>query len=435
MNLDDFLARLEDVGADHNGLHSARCPVCNSKTLMVGVFDYKISVNCSAGCSEDEICTAMGVTNKDLYIDRRKKLDTVSARELQKKEFAPMDFVVKDFMPKGLGIVAAASKIGKSWFVLDMCLKVSAGERFLDKETTKGECLYLALEDTQRRLQDRMNKILDGGEAPEGFFYATASHSIDDGLLEELEVQMEEHPETSLIVIDTLEKVRPSASGKDSAYSKDYKDVGALKAFADEYNVCVLLVHHIRKMSDDSDPFNRISGTNAIMGAADTILLITKEKRDSDEATLTITGRDIESENVIMQFNKSTFRWEIIGNAKWIQEQRQRLEYNNNPIVVTIKSLLHEPPYTWSGTATDLLNHCRRVSGEMVAISGRELTCKVKKLVSLLLNYDGIEYSYKRNGSGGGLHTFNSGDVNQEETVGEKWETVGEQEFMDDIFK
>ena len=428
MELNELLEKLEEVEAceEYKGSYNSRCPSCKANSMITYISDGKIRPYCAIGCSESDICKALGINEKDLMIDKRKKLAIISARELQQKEFAPMDYIVKDFMPKGLGIIAAASKIGKSWLVLDMCLQVASGRRFLNHATEQGECLYLALEDTQRRLQDRMNKILNGEEAPEGFFYATSSHNIDDGLLEELEVQMEAHPDTSLIVIDTLEKVRPSASGKDSAYSKDYKDVGALKEFADEYDICVLLVHHIRKMTDESDPFNRISGTNAIMGAADTILLITKENRDSEEATLTITGRDVESESTVIKFSKDTFRWEVVGNASWLKEQRERLEYDANPIVKTIKSLLYEPPNIWSGTATDLLNQCRRVSGEMVAPDGKGMTAKVKKLASDLMRFDKIDYKPKSNGTAGRIHIFQYCDGNH-------WTDIT-QECITDVF-
>lgn len=387
-----------------------------------------IGIYCADGCSEKDLLEYFGIDPEQLIPDTRKQLSTITAKELQEVDFPPLFFIVNKLIPHGVVILAAAPKIGKSWFVLDMCLQVSAGERFLNRDTTQGGCLYLALEDTQRRLQDRMNKILQGKEAPDGFSYATSAHDIDNGLLEELEVYMEEHPETTLIVIDTLEKVRPLANGKDSAYSKDYKEIGALKAFADEYDICILVVHHFRKMIDSNDTFNMVSGTNGLIGAADASLTIQKESRDSDEAKLSVTGRDVEQESIMMKFNKDVYRWENIGNAQWIEEQRQKLEYRNNPIVMTIKSLLHEPPHTWSGTATDLLNHCRRVSGEMVATSAQNLTTKVQKLSLNLKKYDGIEYSAQKRGSGSKIHSF-------QYTTDNQWIIIPEQEEMDNVFE
>lgn len=136
-------------------------------------------------------------------------LSVISAVELQQKEIPPARFVVVDFLPQGLSLLASPPKYGKSWFVLDLCLSVAAGTPFLGRDTVKSGCLYLALEDSQRRLQDRMNKVLDGKTAPQGFYFATSALDIGEGLLEQLEGHMAAHPDTGLIVIDTLQKVSP----------------------------------------------------------------------------------------------------------------------------------------------------------------------------------------------------------------------------------
>ena len=100
-------------------------------------------------------------------------------------------------------------------------------------------------------------------------------------------------------------------AGKVEFYAADYREVGALKAFADSHNVALLLVHHLRKMKDDGDPFNMISGTNGIMGAADTTMVLTKEKRGDSNATFSVVGRDVESSDTVLRFNKDTCYWEF----------------------------------------------------------------------------------------------------------------------------
>lgn len=358
----------------------------------------------------------------------KKKLKTISARELQDKDIPPIDFVIDNFLPQGLGMLVAAPKVGKSWLVLDMCLAVAIGLEFLGHGTNQCECLYLALEDSERRLKDRMNKILKGRRAPEGFHYATSASDIANGLIEELEGFISEHPKTGLIVIDTLEKVRPANAGKDSAYSKDYKDVGALKKFADQHNICLFMVHHVRKMSDDSDPFNRISGTNGILGAVDTALIIEKASRDSEEAKLSITGRDVEGNSIIIKFDKEDYRWKVVGDAFWLEAERARLQYNDDPIVKTVKALLDESPEGWRGTATDLLNQCRKISGQLVTTSAQSLTAKIKKLEGPFWEYDRIVHSTGRSGSGSRLHVFECRENS------DTWQDVTEQESMDMVF-
>ena len=175
-------------------------------------------------------------------------LNTISAAALQEKDIPPIRFVVEGLLPAGLNILASPPKYGKSWLVLALCLAVSIGTRFLGYKTNPCGCLYLALEDSERRLKGRMNKLLGGIKASERFHFATAANPIDAGLFDELDAFLKEHSDTGLIVVDTLQRVRGASHGKEGAYAADYREVGALKAFADRHNVSLLLVHHLRKM-------------------------------------------------------------------------------------------------------------------------------------------------------------------------------------------
>lgn len=123
---------------------------------------------------------------------------------------------------------------------------------------------HLAFEDTERRLQDRMNQVLMGETPPKSFYFSTAPITLDDGLLEYLKSTLESHPEIKLIIIDTFQKIRGQAGNRESAYQYDYREMGNIKEFMDKHGVSVLFVHHNRKMVDKDDSFNMISGTNGI---------------------------------------------------------------------------------------------------------------------------------------------------------------------------
>lgn len=345
-------------------------------------------------------------------------LSTISAATLQGKDIPPIRWIVENLIPAGLNILASPPKYGKSWAVLDLGLAVTAGGRFLGYQTNPCEVLYLALEDSERRLKSRMIKLLAGKNAPAGFHFATAAHDMDNGLFDELEGFLKAHPKTGLIIIDTLQRVRGAVHGKEGAYAADYREVGGLKAFADRHGIAVLLVHHLRKMADDSDPFNRISGTNGLMGAADTALVLTKEKRGDENATLSIVGRDVESSDTVLRFNKDTCRWENLGDADWFAEQQARMEYQESGLVQTIKKLL-EQGGEWTGTAQQLLDAGRFIARTSLADSARALTNKLKGLDNLLLEYDGIAHERKGNGSGGGKHRFYYVDAPQFEELGQ----------------
>lgn len=344
-------------------------------------------------------------------------LSTVSAVDLQKKNIPPIRWVVQDLIPAGLSILASPPKFGKSWAVLQMGLSVAYGGSFLGYRCNKAEVLYLALEDGERRLKGRMSKILGPVPAPHGFDFVTTAPALSTGLLEVLDVYLMQHPDNGLVIIDTLQKVRGVGGSRD-VYGRDYADVGALKKLADSRNVALVLVHHLNKGKDDGDPFLRISGTNGLTGAADTMLVMTKAKRNEDTTTLSVTGRDVEMQELVLQFDKNTCLWRSLGDSGAFAEQQARTEYADSPIVRTVKKLLQQSiDKSWTGTAQQLLDAGTYIVRERLADSSRGLTSKIKDMVSLLLEYDGIGYEYKPNGNGGGKHRFYYVDAPQFEEM------------------
>lgn len=366
-------------------------------------------------------------TGQSGTVQQRPQLSTISARELQDKDIPPANFVVVDLLPQGLSLLASPPKYGKSWFVLDLCLSVAAGERFLNHQTVKRGCLYLALEDSERRLKDRMNKVLCGRRAPMGFDYATSALDIEGGLLEQLEAYLEQHKDTGLIVIDTLQKVRSSTGGKENAYSADYRESGRLKTFADRYGVCLLVVHHLRKARDDTDPFNQISGTNGIFGAVDTAMVMTRAKRGDERTTLSVIGRDIDSSETALTFDKSCWKWKSLGSLEDIQRQADEDAYKTSPVVITIRELLRQSPTgTWTGSMKQLLEAGQVITGTWIAANAKELANQVKTLEHNLFEYDRIMHRRLKNGTGGGKHWFGLS------TAGSLVGTVGvEQQIME----
>lgn len=170
-----------------------------------------------------EQCGGVGIVEHGIAEDAPPKiLSTISASALQQKNIPPIRWIVRDLIPAGLTILASPPKFGKSWQTLDLCLSVASGSRFLGYQTNRCGALYCALEDSERRLKTRMNRLLDGRKAPDIFHFATAAETIDNGLFEQLEGFLNEHPETGLVAIDTLQRVRGIAHGREGAYAADY---------------------------------------------------------------------------------------------------------------------------------------------------------------------------------------------------------------------
>ena len=134
------------------------------------------------------------------------KLNTIDADTLMSTPLPVTRFIVEGLLPEGLHILAGSPKIGKSWLALWICLRVSKGEPVWELPVTQGTVLYLCLEDSYARIQNRLFQITD--DAPNTLHFANLSSSIGDGLENQITSFLTEHPDTNLIVIDTLQKIR-----------------------------------------------------------------------------------------------------------------------------------------------------------------------------------------------------------------------------------
>lgn len=331
----------------------------------------------------------------------------MSAQDLKKAQLPPVRYLVADILPEGTSLLSAASKIGKSWFVLDMGMKIATGSPFMNKQTTQVGVLYFALEDSWSRLQKRMNKLLGNDDAPEQFYFATEVANLDEGFLNTVDAFIKKHPDIKVLIIDTLQKIRGQALPRESAYQQDYREMGLVKKYADDHGISVFFVHHNRKMKDDSDPFNMVSGTNGIMGAADTTLVITKKARDDKDAVLHITGRDVQQCELSICFDKEACRWMPLGETGMLEAAKEKTTYFANPIVRAIKALLkNSPDGKWDGTASKLMHEGEILIHTPLAHSPQAVGYKLESLSPLLLKYDGITYTHSTNGNAGAIHHF-----------------------------
>lgn len=240
----------------------------------------------------------------------KKKFNAIDGETLMDMNLPRTKFVIQGILPQGLAIIAGAPKIGKSWLMLDWCVKIAKGENIWNFKTTKGTTLYLCLEDNDNRIQDRLLTITD--EVTSDVYFVTDCCSLSDGLEEQIRNFVNEHSDTVLIVIDTLQKVRQNS--KDISYASDYKEIETIKRIADELQIAILLVHHLRKQGDN-DPLNKISGTTGISGAVDTTLILDKSKRSHNNTTLICTGRDIEYRELELNFSKDNHIWDLVSDS------------------------------------------------------------------------------------------------------------------------
>ena len=241
-----------------------------------------------------------------------KKLETMTAEQLQSAPYAPVPFLVDELIPEGLHILAGAPKIGKSWLALWLCLCVSQGQPLWNFAVTQGEVLYLSLKDSYRRIQSRLFDLTE--DAPPTLHFAIMADTLKHGLEQQIEQFLTEHPATKLVVIDTLQRVR-STGGDSNLYANDYQDVGLLKQLADRHHIAILLIHHLRKLHDD-DPMNMISGSTGLSGAADSAFVLQKNARSANAATLHCTGRDIPDRTLRLELGEDDHVWKLLADSK-----------------------------------------------------------------------------------------------------------------------
>lgn len=241
----------------------------------------------------------------------------------------PLSFVVDTLLSPGLHILAGSPKVGKSWLALWLAVTVAKGENVWGMAVRQGTTLYLCLEDSTLRIQNRLFQITE--DAPDNVHFGTESCILGRGLEEQLETFLSEHPDTVLVIIDTMQMIR--GAGYDNTYANDYRDLSALKRIADRRGIAVLLIHHLRKEYAD-DVFSRISGTTAISGAVDSSFTLVEEKRGSGKAKLYCIGRDIEYRELV---SDSRGHPELLGDR-----------------IIFLLSELMKTRQEWTGTPTEL---------------------------------------------------------------------------------
>jgi hypothetical protein len=255
-----------------------------------------------------------------------------TARELLSLTIPPARYAVPGYISEGLTIFAGGQKKGKSWLAYGAAIAVAAGGVALGKiPVEQGRALYLALEDGPRRLQDRLRALLQGALPPEQLHLYHRWPSAPAGGIPALEDWLDSHPGTRLLVIDTLARFRGPRPPNGDIYQQDYDFGARLKRLADDWNLALLLLHHLSKRQCE-DPFEQVSGSIGVTASADATLLLNRA-RGQDTARLFVTGRDVEEREMALVWHKQTVSWTLEGGAEEFSRSEERRE---------ILELLHE---------------------------------------------------------------------------------------------
>ncbi|MGI6029513.1 MAG: AAA family ATPase [Candidatus Heteroscillospira sp.] len=312
-------------------------------------------------------------------------LHTVSMTELYQTSYKSRPPIIDGLLYSGAYILAGAPKIGKSFLVAQIAYHVSTGEKLWEYEVHKGSVLYLALEDDYQRIQSRMF-MMYGVEDSDRLHFATVANKIGNGLDEQLDFFIGEHPDTKLIIIDTMQKIR-EVGGEAYSYASDYEIIGRLKQFADKHCICVLIVHHTRKQPA-GDSFEMISGTTGLLGCADGSLLMQKKKRTALEATIDVVGRDQQDQILYLSKDSETQIWNL---------DKTETELHKEPpdaVLGAVARLVSEEQREWTGSPSELAEVVN------IGMAANALTKYLNVKCGRLMDEYGISYENKAKHSG-----------------------------------
>lgn len=306
--------------------------------------------------------------------------EPIDAETLLSTPLPPVRWLIPDLLSGGLSMLSGGSKVGKSWLCLWLCLQLAKGGELWGRPLRAQAVLYLCLEDTYSRIQNWLFRLSEE-EMPDNLYFQTACEGLGHGLEEQIEQFLAVRPDTGLVVIDTLQKVR-TADPNNGAYANDYQDMSALKSLADRRGIGLLLVHHLRKQGA-SDPFQQISGSNGLMGAADTIWLLQRQ-RMSDTARLLVTGRDMDSCTLHLQTRDCI--WQLLEKESAEEQVRKAV-----PDYLWRAADFIQHIGSWTGTATELLT-----AAGITKVQPNQFTRKLVEHFYTVFAPQGIRYQSRR---------------------------------------
>lgn len=242
--------------------------------------------------------------------------------DLYDTEFPEPAWAIPGILPAGLTLFGGRPKVGKSWLMLQAACAVGTGGRFLGKPIERGAVLYLALEDSPRRLQDRIQKQGIPRHALISFCreWRPLHKGGFDDLLRELE-----RAAYRLVVIDTLTRAFPGIDQKERHRIEPFLD--QLQTLALGRNLAIAFNDHTRKpMGQNEDPVDDIMDSTGKTAPADGVLALYKQQ-GKPGARLMGRGREYEDFDYLLAWDRVTCCWQLEGEtgAVRLTERRQEI--------------------------------------------------------------------------------------------------------------
>ena len=245
------------------------------------------------------------------------RLAIVSGAELAARKYPERQFIVSDFIQRGnLVLFAGKPKTGKSWILLQLAHELDAprGGLFLNKPTKPAKVLYLALEDGERRIHERL--AIRNWTPVSAHFYSSGMLPLDGGGMAQLRATAEDF---DVVIVDSL-RVACGAKVEENNNEVMGAILQALADFAHETEKVVIVVHHLTKASYE-DAFDGIRGAGSIRQAYD-VGVVMQRKKGEKEAKLVVESRDAEINDMTISFEGGSTGWKYEGDGERLETIR-----------------------------------------------------------------------------------------------------------------
>jgi hypothetical protein len=280
--------------------------------------------------------------------------------EFLDKPDGELDWLVDGWMAVGgTSTVVAKPKVGKSTFARNLSLSVARGSDFLGRRTEQGPVIYLALEETERRVREQFRRIGATGEEPIYIYVGPTPAQLFDDILPHMK-----SIQPKLLVLDPLFRaVRVKDS---SAYAEVTNALDPILRLAASTGCHVLVPHHAGKQARET--VDSALGSTAIAGTFDSIFVLRKndgvrtievELREGDPIPKTVLSMDAETERIslagsVEELTSTKIRGEIlelVGDS-WLErvEIEEAVEGSTRAIRSALKELVTENKVTREGS-------------------------------------------------------------------------------------
>ena len=247
----------------------------------------------------------------------------INVKQLMQELIPPLKWSVTPILPEGFGVISGRPKGMKSWTALGICYAVQNGTKFMGHETTQGDCLYLALEDSKRRIKDRIIKLGYQKLNPPTILLASDVPYLGFGFEECVQEWINSKDNPRLIIIDTLARVKPRArKNSGTAYDMDNELLSKIQTIAVQNNITIACISHLSKAQQEYN-FDRIQGSVGVQGISDFMWLIDRGD-NSNQASIIGRGRDMNDFEYAVKWNEDKWQYDFTGNLQMVQLTENR---------------------------------------------------------------------------------------------------------------